>query len=114
MENLLKFIVYLFAIYGVLTLILGILGAIRTKLYLNGSKLKLVLVVKNSGNYIEYLVKDIILKFMPDRSIPIDSLTVVDMNSDDDTVAILEKLRKDFDCMELLSDKDKEKVFSNF
>lgn len=114
MEAVLKFIVFLLAAYGALTLILGILGAIRTKLHLKGSKLKLVLIVKNSETYIEYLIKDLILKFMSDRSIPIDALTVVNMNSVDDTGAILEKLCSDFQCMEVLAEKDKERVFADF
>ena len=114
METILKFLVYLLAIYGALTLILCMFGTIRTRLHLKGSKLKLILVVKNSEKYIEYLIKDMILKFMSDRSIPIDALTVVNMNSVDDTGAILEKLQKDFEYMEVLSEKDKERVFSNF
>lgn len=114
MGIILKFVVYLLAIYGALTLIMGIFGALRTSLHLKGSKLKLVLLVKNSEKFIEYLIKDMILKFLSDRSIPIDALTVVDMDSIDDTGAILEKLGKDFECMEVLSDKDKEKIFSNF
>lgn len=113
-DVILKFIVYLLAIYGALTLISGIFGAIRTSLHLKGSKLKLVLLVKNSEKYIEYLIRDMILKFMSDRAIPIDTLTIVNMSSVDDTGAILEKLRKDFECMEVLSEKDKERVFSNF
>ena len=111
---ILKFIIYLLAIYGALTLILGIFGAIRTRLHLKGSKLKLVLIVKNSEKYLEYLIRDMIIKFMSDRSIPIDALTVINMNSVDDTGAILEKLHKDFECMEVLPEKDKERVFSNF
>ncbi|NJD01560.1 MAG: hypothetical protein FIA99_02910 [Ruminiclostridium sp.] len=114
MEAILLFIIYLLAIYGTLTLILGIFGAIRTSLHLKGSKLKLVLVVKNSEKYIEFLVKDVILKFMSDRSIPIDALTVINMNSVDDTGAILEKLHKDVECLEVLSEKEKERVFCNF
>ena len=114
MEDALKFVVYLLAIYGALMLLLSILGVVRTKLHLKGSKLKLVLVVKNSERYIEYLIKDVILKFMADRSIPLDALTVVDMDSIDDTGVILEKLGEDFECIELLSGKDKERVFCNF
>lgn len=114
MEIILKFIVYLLAAYGALMAILGISGAIRTRLHLKGSRLKLVLVVKNSEKYIEALIKDMVLKFLSDRSIPIDALTVVNMNSVDDTGVILEKLRKDFECMEVISEKEKDRVFSNF
>ncbi len=114
MEMILKYIVYLLAAYGALMAILAISGAIRTRLHLKGSRLKLVLVVKNSEQYIESLIKDMVLKFLSDRSIPIDALTVVNMNSVDDTGAILEKLRKDFECMEVISEKEKDKVFSNF
>lgn len=114
MEDVLRFMVYLLAIYGALTFLLSILGAFRTRLHLKGSKLKLVLVVKNSEKYIEYLIKDIILKFLSDRAIPIEELAVINMNSTDDTGAILEKLQKDFECMELLTEKEKERVFKNF
>jgi len=114
MDAILLFIVYLLAIYGTLTLILGIFGAIHTGLHLKGSKLKLVLIVKNSEKYIEFLVKDVVLKFMSGRSIPIDALTVINMNSVDDTGAILEKLHKDVECLEVLSEKEKERIFSDF
>lgn len=114
MTALLKFIVYLFAIYGALMLILSILGTIRARLHLKDSKLKLVLVVKNAGEYIEYIVRDMAKRVLADRAFPVDSLTVVDMNSEDETRNILEKLRNDFDFIELLSEKEKEKTFCNF
>lgn len=113
MEAFIKFAVYLLAVYGALTLLLGIMGIVRTMLSLKGSKLKMVLIVNNSGRYIEYLVKSII-KFMSDRFIPIDALTVINMHSIDDTGALLENLQKEFEFIEVLSEKDKERVFSGF
>ncbi len=114
MPDFLKFITYLLAIYGALMLIFSILGTIRARLDLRDSQFKLVLIVKNSGEYIEFIIRDIIRRIVADRTVPLDKFTVIDMDSSDETPAILGKLHKDFEMIELLTEKEKDKAFSNF
>jgi hypothetical protein len=112
MEYVTKFIIYLLAVYGALVLLFDIFSLIRVKIRSDGSKFKLVLIVKNAGGCIEYVVHNIIKKVLTDNSFPIRDLTVIDMDSNDDTAVIAAKLDNDFSSVEFL--KDKNNLFKDF
>lgn len=107
-----KLIIYLLAVYGMLALLFNVFSLIRTKIMAKGSKLKLVLIVKNAGGCIEYVVRCLVRKVLADSSLSIGSMAVFDMGSNDDTADILTRLTGDFSSVEVLEDKDK--IFSGF
>lgn len=113
-ESILKYIIYLLAVYGAITLILSILGAVHGKMTAEAAKVRLVLFVKNVEEYVEYIIRDAIKYDFPEKVMSGDNLTVVDMNSTDDTLKILQKLKKDYECIDILSAGEKEDVFSGF
>jgi hypothetical protein len=113
-ESILKYIIYLLAVYGAITLILSILGTVHGRMAAEATKVRPVLFVKNVEEYVEYIIRNAIKFDFPEKVMSGDNLTVVDMNSTDDTFIILQKLKKDYECIDILSAGEKEDIFSDF
>lgn len=114
MNNIIQCVIYVFAIYGVISLFFGAAELIRYKAAGRLPDVKAILLVRNAQEHVEYIVryavrKDIASKLYSDRK-----LVIVDMNSDDDTPVILEKLQKDYSNIEVLSYDERELVFKDF
>lgn len=112
MDSVGKFIVYMFAVYGVLSLLFYLFSCIKGKKHGANASLKLVLLVKNAEECIEYTVFNITKRILSDRSMPIKTLSIMDMGSNDDTQLILDKLTCDYGAIELIKEKDS--VYMNF
>jgi hypothetical protein len=113
-ESILKYIIYLLAVYGAITLIFGILGAVHGRMVAEATKVRLVLFVKNVEEYIEYIIRNAVKYELPDKIMSGNNLMVVDLNSTDDTFKILQKLKNDYECIDILSAGDKEDILSDF
>lgn len=114
MSNIIQCVIYIFAIYGLISLLFGLAELIRHKSIGMLPDVKVVLLVRNAEEHIEYIIRyavrnDITSKLYSDKK-----LTVVDMASEDDTPLILEKLQKDHSNIEVLSHDDRELVFKDF
>jgi len=114
LHPLFKFIVYLFAVYGALTLVLSILAAVRGRSFISGAKVKVILVVKDAEEYIEYIVRNAVKGDFISRVMSGNNLTIIDMNSSDRTAGILNELKKEYECLDVLGEQEKDKVFSDF
>jgi len=111
LKTIIDFFVYLLAVYGVLSLIINIIDSVHPGSGLRSSGVKMVLLVKNQEETIEGIIRSM---FMGDFLRKIGSghmLTVLDMGSKDKTPVILEKLKKQYESMEVLMAEEKEKVF---
>jgi hypothetical protein len=75
---------------------------------------KVVLLVRNAQEHIEYIVRYAVRKDIASKLFSNRKLTIVDMASDDDTPLILEKLQRDHSNVEVLSHDDRELVFKDF
>jgi len=114
LKTMFDIVVYMFATYGLIVFLHELLVSIKHSRQYRSSMIKLVLIVKNQGEVIEgvlrnALQRDLIRKLMPDGR-----LTVVDMGSTDDTVEILKKLEKDYECIEVLKKSEMERLFESF
>lgn len=114
LKTMFDIVVYMFATYGFIVFLHELLVSIKHSRQCRSSMTKLVLIVKNQGEVIEgvlrnALQRDFIRKLMPDGR-----LTVVDMGSTDDTVEILKKLEKDYECIEVLKKSEMESLFGYF
>ncbi len=114
MYNIIQCVIYVFAIYGIVSLVFSVAELIRCKAAGRWPDVKAVLLVKNAQEHIEYILryavrKDIASKLYSDRK-----LVIVDMDSDDETPLILEKLEKDYSNIEILSCDERELVFKDF
>ena len=104
----------IFAVYGFIILIHEIMLTVRHKMKYKSSMVKLVLIVKNQGDVIEGVLRNILPRDFIRKLIPGGRLTVLDMGSKDDTIDILRKLEKDYECIQVLKKSEKESLFKFF
>ena len=103
------------AAYGLMVLIHQFLVYIKqhNKGYRN-SQVKLVLIVRNQGETIEGVLRNVLPRDFIRKLMPGGKLHVLDMDSDDDTLDILRKLEKDYECLEVLRKSEKDALFRCF
>ena len=107
--------VYLLAVYGALTLIIGIFESICDRLSSgNLGNVKLILVVKNQQECIEGMIRDMFRRDRLRKMLPGVKFSILDMGSTDETPLILDKLRRDFEYIEIVSESDRQKIFDGF
>lgn len=114
MDTVVLVIVCALAVYGALSLLLVITGLIRSKICLEKGKAELVLMVKDQEENIEAIIRGLHSEKAIGRAMPEVNFSVVDMGSGDGTLAILERLQKDYGYFEIFQEDQKEKIFSNF
>ena len=114
LENFLRFIVCLFAAYGLISLVLGALDAICARIAGKRPNVRVVLLVQDAENHIEHIVRNAAEKKYASALFSDKKLVIVDMNSKDNTLGILEELEDAFPGIEVLSYKDKDEIFSGF
>ena len=76
--------------------------------------IKLVLIVKNQGDTIEGVLRNVLPRNFIRKLMPGGKLTILDMGSKDDTLEILQKLEIDYPCLEVLKQGEKEAIFNSF
>jgi len=110
----LEVLVCVLAAYGLITLIHeSLLSAKQNRDYKN-SMVKLVLIVKNQGESIEGVLRNVLPRDFIRKLMPGGKLIVLDMDSKDDTLDILRKLERDYECLEVLKRSEKEFLFKPF
>lgn len=82
-------IIWILAIYGIISIVKDILIKIKYKNILNG--VEHYIYVKNAEDSVEAYVRDMIFKY-PDMK----NFIIVDKNSQDNTYKILEKLKEEY------------------
>ncbi len=102
------------AAYGFITLVYELIMSIRHKIKYENSMVKLVLVVKNQGEVIEGVLRNILPRDFIRKLMPGGRLTVLDMGSRDDTLDILRRLEREYECIEVLKKSEKEMLFRYF
>lgn len=107
-------LIYLLAVYGALTLIFSIASSVYYRTKTENRNVKLVLVVKNKQDIIEYFVGCIFKGSILKKVIPGGKLTVLDMGSSDETRGILDKLKRDYEYIDIIKEEEKEKIFQGF
>jgi len=111
---LLKFLIYLLAAYGGITLAICLFATFNRRVAEESAKVKLVLIVKDVEEYAEYIVRTAIKGEFASKVMSSNNITLIDMNSSDATNGILSRLKKDFECLEVLNFEEKEKAFDGF
>lgn len=107
-------IIYLLAAYGILVLLLGAIDLIRCKMVGNRPKVRIVLLVQNAQEQIEFIVRNVVMKDYASKVLSDKKVVFVDMDSLDETVALLKKLQQCYPSIEVVQYKDKENIFSDF
>ncbi len=114
LTNLPECIIYLLAAYGVLVLVLGAIDLIRSKITASHPKVRVVLLVQNAQEQIEFIVRNVVMKDFASRASSDKKVIFVDMDSSDDTVILLKKLQQCYPTIEVLQHQDKEVIFNDF
>lgn len=102
------------AAYGFITLVYELILSVKHKIKYENSMVKLVLVVKNQGDVIEGVLRNILPRDFIRKLMPGGRLTVLDMGSRDDTMDILRRLEREYECIEVLKKSEKETLFKYF
>ena len=106
--------VYILALYGAVYLIIGYADSIRKKLKNESKGVKFLLLIKDQEDCIEGIIRSISIENFFTDVISQDRFTVLDMGSSDDTLKILEKLKGDYQYLNVLSLDKKEEIFKYF
>ncbi len=110
-DGLLFGFICLLAVYGGLALIIGVLEGVRFGPHSRCENVKLILVVKDAGDNIEWIVRSAFKNDFQGKALSGNSLAVVDMGSSDDTFKILEKLKQEYQYIDIYTIDQKDKAF---
>jgi hypothetical protein len=113
-QKVFEFIMVILATYGFLTIIYDLILTIKNKSKYQNSMIKLVLIVKNQGDAIEGVLRNVLPRNFIRKLMPGGKLTILDMGSKDDTLEILQKLEIDYPCLEVLRKTEKDIIFNSF
>lgn len=111
-----EILMYIFALYGFISAISLITRHFYRSIKFGSSGIRIVLIVKNQGEMIEGVVRSVLSSRMFEGIIREDSLYIVNMESKDSTGEILHRLKRDYDCYNLviLDNEEKNKIFDGF
>ena len=109
-----KFLACLLAAYGAFTLISCIIGAIRSRGVPETSKVRVVVVVRDMEEQIENIVRNALKAELTTRLMSNGNLTFVDMDSKDRTLLFLNKLKKDYQNIDILEIQERDRAFADF
>lgn len=91
-----------------------IIDSIRQRVRIENSLVKMVLLVKNQEETIEGIVRNVYIGNVMRKIMSENRMTIIDMGSEDKTVEILVKLKKDYEFFDLLNENEKETIFDSF
>lgn len=104
MESIVTISIWVFALYGLFEIIKNIIYICSyTKLRSNG--IYFIIAVKNQANNIEGFLRSLMFKIIYGKE-EIRNIIVVDLNSQDETKKIIEKLQKEYEQIKILNLKD--------
>lgn len=114
MKTLFEILVYILALYGLVSLISDSLKQFKQTSDMKHTKIKMVLLVKDQEEVIEGVVRNIYLERLLDKAMVSDKLTVIDMGSSDDTDKILSRLKDKYDFIDVITKEQKDKIFEEY
>ena len=113
MQRILEYIVCLLAIYGLFSLVRGAIGAVHCKVTGKRPVVRAILLVRNAEEHIEYIIRNIVNKEYKSKVLSDKNIIIVDMNSEDLTYVMLEKLQNDFQNINILTYEERLKIFDD-
>ena len=112
LDFLLNTMFWTFALYGLFEFIKNIIFiCVHTKLI--GEGIYLIIAVRNKENSIEGFVRSLMFKIIYGKEENIKDVIVTDLNSKDNTNEILNKLSKEYECINKLKWKDCKELIDN-
>jgi len=105
---------YILAIYGLLMFISGIAESIRCRVRGRRPMVRVILLVRDSEEHIEYIVRNAVKKELAARLLSDAKLIIVDTGSSDNTYRLLERLQKAYPCIEIHRIDEMDEVLAEF
>lgn len=109
--KIIEYILWILAAYGLFSLISSAVGLIRLRNHLKCRSVKLVLLVKNSEECIEYVVRNVARDDFLTGLLSHGNISIVDMNSTDNTYLLTKKLKKSFQNIEVFRFEERQNIF---
>lgn len=106
-----ELLVYLFAVYGMLSLIISAIESFSKRKKPSNNGVRLVILIKNQQDNVEGIVKTILSGETARDIVSNGKLYIVDMGSEDETIKILKKLKNNYDMIEIFNKDEKELIF---
>lgn len=95
--------------YGIIVFIKDVWHNIKRKV--NKNNFKIVFLFKNAEDDVEYIIRDF-MNSVYSKSVSKDNLYMVDINSNDHTKIILEKLMEDYKLNDIIDFDSREEIFN--
>lgn len=105
-------IIWTLAIYGLFEIIKTIIN-IYTYTNLKSDGIYIIIAVKNQENKIEGFLRSFLFRMIYGSEEDIKNIIITDLDSDDETPIILNKLQKDYDTIKITTWKDCKEVIES-
>lgn len=105
-------IVWTLALYGLFEIIKTIIY-IFSYTNLKSDGIYMIIAVKNQESKVEGFLRSILFRFLYGKEEYIKDIIVTDLDSSDNTMKILEKLQKDYDCIKVANWRECKEVIDN-
>lgn len=113
MENfILTSIIWTLALYGLFEIIKNIIY-ICSVTRLKSDGIYMVIAVKNQANKIEGFIRSILFRFLYGKENDIKNIIVADLDSQDETKQILNRMQKEYDILKVIDWKDCKEMIEN-
>lgn len=105
-------VIWTLALYGLIEIIKDVVYICSyTKLKSDG--IYFIIAIKNQENVIEGFMRTILFRIIYGKEENIKNIIAVDLNSNDKTLEILQKLSKDYECLKISEWKDCKELLDN-
>ena len=111
-DFILNTILWTLALYGLFEIIKTIIN-IYTYTNLKSDGIYVIIAVKNQENKIEGFLRSFIFRVIYGKEEYIKNIIVTDLDSKDETINILNKLQKDYDCIKVTNWKECKEVIES-
>ena len=111
-DFILNTIIWTLALYGLFEIIKTIIN-IYTYTNLKSDGIYVIIAVKNQENKIEGFLRSFIFRVIYGKEEYIKNIIVTDLDSKDETINILNKLQKDYDCIKVTNWKECKEVIES-
>ena len=105
-------VLWTLALYGLFEIIKTILN-IYTYTNLKSDGIYVIVAVKNQENKIEGFLRSFLFRVIYGKEEYIKNIIVTDLDSKDETINILNKLQKDYECIKVTNWKECKEVIEN-
>lgn len=111
-EFILNAVIWTFALYGMFEIIKTIIY-VCSYTNLKSDGIYLIIAAKNQENKIEVFLRSMLFRFLYGKEEYIKEIIVTDLDSKDNTVEILNRMQKDYECIKVVNWRECKDIVDN-